>query len=510
MLFVVKPTKYRPPTEPRGVVYLIMDNWNDWFAFKTMYSLVYVDNNGVRNHVGSVKIGEYNMKENDVEIIRTSVPDSFEFLNEDFFSLGQDVTYYENLNQLGEDIRHEILKGLNDVAFNPDIFEKARDEEVMKISLLRDVSRASVYGQYRRLANGDASLSHYKFKYVTAKPSNRTANSIDLTFEVVPDSFPPTNVHILIGRNGVGKTYLLNNMIHSLIDEKVIPEVTGCFETDVKINREDLFANLVSVTFSAFDSSRPPLERKDASKGMKYFYVGLKKTQKELDISLPKNPEQLTEEFVESARACCRGAKSVRWMRAITMLEADPIFKAAEVAKLPLIMKESTFTETASSLFDKLSSGHKIILLTITRLVETVEERTLVLLDEPESHLHPPLLSAFTRALSDLLIRRNGVALIATHSPVVLQEVPKSCVWILRRSGTQMAADRPQMETFGESIGALTREVFGLEVTNSGFHKMLLDAVNENDDFESVVEQFNGELGVEAKAIIRALLANKH
>jgi predicted ATP-dependent endonuclease of OLD family len=51
------------------------------------------------------------------------------------------------------------------------------------------------------------------------------------------------------------------------------------------------------------------------------------------------------------------------------------------------------------------------VLLTITRLVETVEERTLVLLDEPEAHLHPPLLSAFVRSLSDLLINRNGVAI---------------------------------------------------------------------------------------------------
>lgn len=90
------------------------------------------------------------------------------------------------------------------------------------------------------------------------------------------------------------------------------------------------------------------------------------------------------------------------------------------------------------SLFGKLSSGHKIVLLTITRLVETVEERTLVLLDEPEAHLHPPLLSALVRALSDLLINRNGVGIIATHSPVVLQEVPRSCVWKVRRTNVRV------------------------------------------------------------------------
>ena len=32
-----------------------------------------------------------------------------------------------------------------------------------------------------------------------------------------------------------------------------------------------------------------------------------------------------------------------------------------------------------------MSSGHKIVLLTITKLVETVDEKTLVLMDEPEA-----------------------------------------------------------------------------------------------------------------------------
>ncbi len=89
----------------------------------------------------------------------------------------------------------------------------------------------------------------------------------------------------------------------------------------------------------------------------------------------------------------------------------------------------------SSELFRRLSSGHKIVLLTLTRLVETVQERSLVLFDEPESHLHPPLLSSFIRAVSDLLINRNGVGIIATHSPVILQEVPRACVWKLRRNG---------------------------------------------------------------------------
>jgi predicted ATP-dependent endonuclease of OLD family len=147
--------------------------------------------------------------------------------------------------------------------------------------------------------------------------------------------------------------------------------------------------------------------------------------------------------------------------------------------------------------------------LTITKLVETVEDRSLVLLDEPEAHLHPPLLSAFIRALSDLLTNRNGVAIIATHSPVVLQEVPADCAWIIRRNGRIVQAERPQVETFGENVGVLTREVFSLEVTDSGFHKLLRDSLSDLDSFEEVLERFDNKLGGEARALIRAILVNR-
>jgi predicted ATP-dependent endonuclease of OLD family len=121
--------------------------------------------------------------------------------------------------------------------------------------------------------------------------------------------------------------------------------------------------------------------------------------------------------------------------------------------------------------------GHKIVTLAISYLADLVTEGTLVLIDEPETHLHPPLLASFIRALSDLLVDRNGVAIIATHSPVVLQETPHSCVWKIHRVGDQRTAAQPGLETFGENVGTLTREAFGLEITRSGFHRRVAEAV---------------------------------
>jgi ABC-type sulfate/molybdate transport systems ATPase subunit len=144
-----------------------------------------------------------------------------------------------------------------------------------------------------------------------------------------------------------------------------------------------------------------------------------------------------------------------------------------------------------------------LILLTVTRLVAATEERTLILLDEPEAHLHPPLLSAFVRCLCELLIDRNAVAVVATHSPVVLQEVPSTCAHIITRTGGSISVARPEMETFGESVGRLTAEVFGLEVIESGFHRFVVDLATDHATYEDALRSCGGHLGSVGRALLR-------
>lgn len=506
--FTVLPNGRRAPAGVRSKAYLLTDNWNDWFTYNTMYALIVFDQDGAEFYAGEVKIGQLAMGN---EQRRPNIPVEFDELGEEFFSLGQDDSYYEKLNELGPELRDRILRSLRDIALDQDRFVRVLGEKVTGVSLLRSVNRATVQGQFSRLAKGGARLSKYEFTYIAPKPVRSKAEPVRLSFVVEPESMPPTNIHVLIGRNGVGKTHLLNNMSRSLVDKRPDLNEVGVFEAAGGENG-DLFANLVSVTFSAFDPFEPLPNRRDKSEGLPCAYVGLKRagTSSEGKPLAPKSPDRLSAEFGSSVLICSQGARLVRWRRALEMLEADPIFCAADVAALAdEALDDDELKTKAKKLFAGLSSGHKIVLLTITRLVETVEERTLVLLDEPEAHLHPPLLSAFIRALSDLLINRNGVAIVATHSPVVLQEVPCSCVWKVKRSGRIVEAERPDIETFGENVGVLTREVFGLEVTHAGFHQLLREAVGDDDNFQAVLNKFDSELGGEARALVRALIANR-
>lgn len=509
-LFSVAENLPHSSSRKREHVYLITDRWDDWGKYRTQFAVHVIDGDGEDHSLGSVKIGEIGLQPKSggeplVPGFRApTLPPEFDQLDKQHFSLGQSENYYETLNELDEEFRLAILKGMRDCAYDLLLFDENISEDVMSESLLRDIQQRNVRNRYHRLAQGDAVLTRFEFSF-TFPVSERGEKPPTLTFKVKPHTEPPTNVHVLIGRNGVGKTRCIQNLIRSVLSGTEIDAQNGALQRLGDNANEWEFAGVVSVSFSAFDDfDIPPA----SDSGIRASQVGLRHKIEDSngDIFQVKTPEMLAEDFAQSLGACRSGPRAKRWLQSLATLEADPLFEEAGIGGL-LQLDEATWRDAAKWLFRKLSSGHAIVLLTITRLVELVDERTLVILDEPEGHLHPPLLAAFIRAVANLLGKRNGVALVATHSPVVLQEVPMSCVWKLRRSGVVSVAERPTLETFGENVGVLTSEVFGLEVTRSGFHSLLEKAVEMGAAYEEVLDHFGDQLGSEARAIARGLIA---
>ncbi len=508
------------PDSGKNTAYLRIDHWND-FSFVTMFFMSLHDENGLLHNIGQIKIG---FKGQTTEIQTYSkLPYSFECLGDEFFSLGQSVEFYRNMAVLPDGFGKQILLALRDVAVQPDLIEEIKEERVFSKSLLRDISLSVVKGQYARVLDGKTELTDYKFKFV--RPETEDFGGINLSFDVNVGSVPSTNIHAVIGRNGVGKTTLLNGMIEAITKRKSTSakffDLDGWQEEEIS---DDFFSSLVSVSFSAFDPFTPPQEQSDPAKGTCYFYIGLKD---------PQNREQhrtinnLQDDCVKALISCFyQPKKTERWLNAISKLGSDENFAFMGLEQLEAVYRElrkqptdedpsesdsfrEKYREAVIQYLSHMSSGHAIVLLTVTRLVATVEEKTLVLLDEPESHLHPPLLSAFLRSLSDLLHDRNGLAIIATHSPVVLQEIPRSCVWKIYRIRGDVTTSRPTIETFGENVGVLTSEVFSLEVERSGFHDLLAKSVETGRTYETIVADYDNQLGFEGRAILKALIANR-
>ena len=494
------------PTEPVEVV-LFPNNWDDNFRYETTFSLnVRLD--GKLHPCGNVKIGQVGQSTR-----KPQIPETFYELPPEFFSLGQDEDYYINLDKFGLNVRNIVLKSLRDFSYDLSIYQSIMGQPVLELSIMRFIKHGTVVGRFHRLAHGNADLSYFRFVYEESPAP--PLSGLHLDFEVTPESIPPTNIHVLIGRNGVGKTRCLNGMTRSLLGIPSPPgHAPGAFTflekaigapVDILV---DGFVSIVFVSFSAFDAFDLPSEKLIQDSKIKYAYIGLK-SDAEMPDGAPrpnKTHADLQQEFAKSVVACSVGARSSRLKDALLTLESDPLFAEAKASELLDDIDSSTLEIRSTILFRRLSSGHGIVLLTITRLVEMVDERTLVFLDEPEGHLHPPLLSAFVRALSNLLTQRNGVAIIATHSPVILQEVTSSCVNIMHRSGLNQWSDAPELETFGENVGILTREVFGLEVSKSGFHTLIAEAVEKSKgDYDAVVSHFSGLLGAEGRSLARSL-----
>ncbi len=485
----------------KNVVILTWDQWND-YSYYTAFGIYFIDNFGNRLEIGSVRIAYYGQQiGSDQKGLK--IDDKFDQLDEKYFSLGADDIYYENLKNIGEELREQILISLNDIAFNSDIYERAIQEDVTLNALLRDISFDTVTIQYRRIARGGARLTNYNFTYYFPQTTvSIIPTKID--FNVLAEHNPPTNIQTIIGRNGVGKSHLINGMIDSILTPSDEVEKGKFVINDGRDNEK--FSNIICVTFSAFDEFQ--FHDKPTNPEIKYHYIGIRSLKNIQAVKTENRAVNFADEFTSSLGFIISSSKTLKWKRVIRILESDPVFKDEQCIKL-VDLYESDNLEPIRENFARLSSGHKIILLTITKLVELSIEKSLIFFDEPETHLHPPLLSSFVRALSELLTDRNAVCIMTTHSPIVLQEVPNSCVYNLSRKGISAKFERLQLETFGENIGVLTNEVFGLEVTDSGFYRTLKEFVAKYNSYEEALYNIQNQLGVEGRSILRSLFFDK-
>ena len=229
------------------VCFLVHDNWDDW-GFKTLFHLLYFDETGRRIEVGDVKIASRGLSGG-----RVAVQKEFMYLGTQYCSLGQSQEYYETLLLIREEDRMAILGGLRDAVWDTKIYSDFEGELAFQTSLLRGTSLVSVM-KFRDVIQRLAQAVPYEFSY--SFPSGQS-----LLFRVTPSVVPPTNIHVIIGRNGVGKTRLLSAISTLLRSSSDAGELgVGALSFTLADDRQDAprFANLIDVAFSVFDDFEPP------------------------------------------------------------------------------------------------------------------------------------------------------------------------------------------------------------------------------------------------------------
>lgn len=108
-----------------------------------------------------------------------------------------------------------------------------------------------------------------------------------------------------------------------------------------------------------------------------------------------------------------------------------------------------------------LSSGEKSLLSFCLSTFLLTRGGALVLIDEPENHLHPAFISLLVRTLVSTLVATESRAVVVTHSPFVVREVDRSAVLILKRNMEDLPElYRPSLQTLGGDVSMIVDHVF--------------------------------------------------
>ena len=246
-----------------------------------------------------------------------------------------------------------------------------------------------------------------------------------------------------------------------------------------------MFSRVIAISYSAFDRfSRP-----EVTPYSSYIYCGIRDergnmSQRALNGSYNRNRRRIKEHGREKD-----------WIRYILEILGD-----AEGLTRDRLYEEM-HSEDGTQLLAELSSGQAILCHFVTALLAWIEPESIILFDEPETHLHPNAVANLFLVLSDILAEYESYAVVATHSPVVLQEVPSRRVLHFVREGDTTTAELLPVESFGESVTELTRHVFKTFEVDS-LYKNVLAELAQRMAPEEVLSLFPNGLGLAAQSYL--------
>jgi predicted ATPase len=477
---------------PRDSVYpfivLQWDNWND-YSYSTLFmASIYRERDVGALSIGAVKIQRFGQTTEGFTFPLELVgPFSLDQNDAQYCSLGVAEKYYETLVEINDpDLVTDYLESMCDASFDSTIRSLFQDDSCFKISLLRDLDSRKNLDEAGALFGRNASLVN-SFSAMIHLPGATAAHNFNFDFS----SFHglPHRLHALVGLNGVGKTQVMARLaiLMSRFSKKSQKEKTSTLGVESMLSPVPSIYNVVAISFSAFDE----FERPTILQGEKfrYSYCGLRSQRGKL----------LTEEDLLA---------NIRRIVTDELDEEKRVVLAATLSDIIRVDDIQSFVndpEVHTKLYERLSAGQRIALNALCHTLAKLEPRTLVLFDEPELHLHPQLLTTMITAFMGLLNRYDSFAIIATHSPIVIQQIPSRCTHIVRRDRMMPMVFRPKLEFFGETLTEITRNVFLTTESDRDYRHTLDKILIENNNNVEVVEAiFEGKLSMNARIYLES------
>jgi energy-coupling factor transporter ATP-binding protein EcfA2 len=522
-----------PPISPLGGQVLIRQSsdWNDFgYNINATYTLCLWDCQTVLE--GEVLIGflPSAKTKSDLENIGK---ENFELLGNidkalKYQSYGEDFiffTHFPNLQEyrkvvlnLGVKATDLLLKSINNVLLTENfitpigLYEKVVSSNAFSRAFMRKSESFFAFHNAESITKGiefenySAISRSFNLKFKL----NGFNNSHEINFNFDSKAMIPSRISVLIGKNGLGKSQSLTKLCRALLRRKE-PTTTKIHTLDssLKIPMINRLLALVSpgvanLTFPReYTSSQKLFYRKidlNSSSGTNNKSIG------DLFEQLLRSESYIRDSYrIDIFKEALSKAIDINFLYLkITDTYYIPVEKlkfvdgfteqGLRIAELVKSCKQPV-VKVGDEYYD-LSSGQLTFFQFALQCCLSIENGTLIVLDEPETHMHPNFIGEFVELLDYLLEHTGSFAVIATHSPYFVREVGRKQVHIFAANDGFIDISTPRLRTFGADVESISQFVFNEDIENrltDKIYKKLKDRT-----FESVEEELGDELSLGA------------
>lgn len=471
------------------------DGWNDYDIFSWFSLWYFFDSENDPIHLGEVKIID-----RDNNNAFDTITRNFEYaLPDNFCSLGMDINYYKKLCKLNQMTRSKLLLCLRDIGVCSRIYEEFAEDSKLELSLLRDMASRQALSHAKFILSERPPEEAYSFTFNLSEIKELESNiiwNVNLPFE----AYDWSRLIGIIGNNGVGKTFLLRNLVRALYYREV----------DKFQGKLPLFDNVFVISSSKYDKYKS--EDEDIKCNETFHITSLDNT--------------TLNELIEDLQGISNRKKTIHSKAYVEVFhdflkncigeQTDCLFsyRDEELANGTLYHQPYIDASRLSEAYDLLSSGQRHILHMMTSLFSHIHMSSLVVIDEPEVHLHPKALIEFMDALQKTMVLFDSFAIIATHSPLIVREIITSNVYrMIRRDSDTPSIAKVPFNTFGEDISLLYARIFHYDEDDSIFTRIMSQRApkyRSADKLINFVENNMGEIGLNARMRIIDIFNRSH
>jgi len=263
-------------------------------------------------------------------------------------------------------------------------------------------------------------------------------------------------ITLLVGTNGSGKTTLLDFIANALF-KNTMGEAnnSSIMEIDESYENPDAQFQHFRYNEESFKSKR---KVKDTSLSNKLIYYRAGKENLNAKESIIKYIDKLIYE------------KDVRGSEAYSQLK-DKVSSLFDRLSLQINFdrldkdKELFFSNGQTDLIklNDLSGGEKEIITKVLPLFLDDVKESVILIDEPESSLHPEWQNQILDIYREFAIKNNNQFIIATHSPHITGAVENNCLRLFVNENNKIKVAEINELTLGKTVNELLLGVFDVE-----------------------------------------------